>query len=95
MTTATRDFIIKASSGLFVTAFASFAGAFVGMYVASAKTETQLANIEHEIQRHDVRIERLERRSEDQGRELAKLSSVPSDVKEIREDVKKLLSRKE
>lgn len=95
MNTATRDFIVRASSGLLVTALASFAGAFVGLYVASAKTETQLANIEHEIQRHDVRIERLERRSEDQGRELAKLSSVPSDVKEIREDVKKLLSRKE
>lgn len=95
MNTATRDFIIKAASGVFVTALASFGGAFVGLYVGSAKTETQLANFEHEIQRHDQRITRLERRSEDQGLELAKLSSVPSDVKEIREDVKKLLSRKD
>ncbi len=90
-----KDFALKIGAGLVVTGASSFTGAILGLYLFTARTEKDLASIQKDLERHDLRIERLEFKSESQGRELAKLASVPTDVKEIREDVKKLLSRKE
>ena len=93
MTGAMRDFLVKFGASLAVSGVVAFFSTMFGMYVYNAQQQVSISNIQRDIDKHDSRIERLEFRSEAQGKDLAKLSSMPNDIKEIREDVKKLLSR--
>ena len=91
MTAAMRDFLVKFGAGLAASGLMAFAGAFLGMCVLNSQHTSSIANIERDMQRHDVRIERLETRSEAQGKELAKLSMLVPMVEEMRGDIKKIL----
>ena len=91
MTAAIRDFLVKFGAALASSAFMSFFGAFLGMYVLNSQQNSSIVNLERDMQRHDVRIERLETRSEAQGKELAKLSMLVPMVEEMRGDIKKIL----
>ncbi len=93
MTAAVRDFLIKFGASLAVSGVVAFFSTMFGMYVYNAQQQVSISNMQRDIERHDTRIERLELRSEAQGKDLARLSRMPDDLKEIREDVKKLLSR--
>ncbi len=91
MTAAMRDFLVKFGAALAASGLMSFFGACLGMYVLNSQQNTSIANIERDMQRHDVRIDRLETRSEAQGKELAKLSMLVPMVEEMRGDIKKIL----
>ena len=91
MTAAMRDFLVKFGAALAASGLMSFFGAFLGMYVLNSQQNSSIVNIERDMQRHDVRIERLETRSEAQGKELAKLSMLVPMVEEMRGDIKKIL----
>ena len=91
MTAAMRNFLVKFGAGLAASGLMAFAGAFLGMYVLNSQQNTSIASIERDMQRHDVRIDRLETRSEAQGKELAKLSMLVPMVEEMRGDIKKIL----
>ena len=91
MTAAMRDFLVKFGAALAASGLMSFFGAFLGMYVLNSQQNSSIVNLERDIQRHDVRIERLEKRSEAQGMELAKLSMLVPMVEEVRRDIKKIL----
>lgn len=94
MSGTVKNFALKIGAALVVTGASSFAGAILGLYMFTARTEKDLASLQKEFERHDLRIERLEYKSEAQGRELAKLADIPGDLKEVRGDVKTLLQRK-
>ena len=91
MTAAMRDFFVKFGASLVASGLMAFFGSFLAMCVLNAQQTTYIANLERDIQRHDVRIERLETRSESQGKELAKLSMLVPMVEEMRGDIKKIL----
>ena len=91
MTAAMRDFFVKFGASLVASGLMAFFGSFLAMYVLNAQHTTYINNLERDIQRHDVRIERLETRSEAQGKELAKLSMLVPMVEEMRGDIKKIL----
>lgn len=95
MSGTAKDFALKIGAGLVVTGASSFAGAILGLYMFTARTEKDLASLQKDFERHDLRIERLEYKSEAQGRELAKLADMPGDIKEIRGDVKTIMQRKD
>ena len=91
MTAAMRDFFVKFGASLVASGLMAFFGSFLAMCVLSAQHTTDINNLERDIQRHDVRIERLETRSESQGKELVKLSMLIPMVEEMRGDIKKIL----
>ena len=91
MTAAMRNFFVKFGASLVASGLMAFFGSFLAMHVLNAQQTTYIANLERDVQRHDVRIERLETHSEEQGKELAKLSMLVPMVEEMRGDIKKIL----